>query len=242
MQRAINRRCMRVLRVRSTEYSVLCTSDVPGTQLFRRKRRRAAEVRASAAPAAAGNQKVARGTRCPTILCEQPGVRLTLGPSLTLRVGCGTVPRVGVRANSSVLRTPHAVAAVVAEVAVAVADGDGAAVVAAGGVELEAGELVAADGRGRCRRSCMATPARSSRRVVCACACAVDVAVACASRVAVGFELVLAWLSACLGQCCRRAAGSAGPFLAGSLPAGLHGGGPTPLSRRLLRRGLWARR
>ena len=44
------------------------------------------------------------------------------------------------------LRTPHAVAAVVAEVAVAVADGDGAAVVAAGGVELEAGELVAADG------------------------------------------------------------------------------------------------
>src|SRR5262245_45254831 len=45
------------------------------------------------------------------------------------------------------LRAAHAVAAVVAEVAVAVADGDGAAVVAAGGVELEAGELVAADVR-----------------------------------------------------------------------------------------------
>jgi hypothetical protein len=44
------------------------------------------------------------------------------------------------------LGTPHAVAAVVAEVAVAVADGDGAAVVTTGGVELEAGELLAADG------------------------------------------------------------------------------------------------
>ena len=44
------------------------------------------------------------------------------------------------------LRAPHAVAAVVAEVAVAVPHGDGAAVVAAGGVELEAGELLAADG------------------------------------------------------------------------------------------------
>src|SRR4029079_14030245 len=41
------------------------------------------------------------------------------------------------------LRAPHAVPAVVAEVAVAVADGDGAAVVATGGVELEASELVA---------------------------------------------------------------------------------------------------
>src|SRR5947208_1747862 len=49
--------------------------------------------------------------------------------------------------RSLTLRTPHAVAAVVAQVAVAVADGDGAAVVAAWGVELEAGELVAADGR-----------------------------------------------------------------------------------------------
>ena len=39
------------------------------------------------------------------------------------------------------LRTTHAIAAVVAEVAVAVADGDAAAVVAAGGVALEAGEL-----------------------------------------------------------------------------------------------------
>lgn len=33
-----------------------------------------------------------------------------------------------------------------AQITVAVSDGDGAAVVAAGGVELEAGELVAADG------------------------------------------------------------------------------------------------
>jgi hypothetical protein len=41
------------------------------------------------------------------------------------------------------LRTLHAVAAVVAKVAVAVADGDGAAVVATGGVELETGELLA---------------------------------------------------------------------------------------------------
>ena len=44
------------------------------------------------------------------------------------------------------LGAAHAVAAVVAEVAVAVADGDGAAVVATGGVELEAGELLGADG------------------------------------------------------------------------------------------------
>ena len=44
------------------------------------------------------------------------------------------------------LRAPHAVATVVAEVAVAVANGDGAAVVATGGVELEAGELLAAGG------------------------------------------------------------------------------------------------
>src|SRR5437016_613614 len=42
-------------------------------------------------------------------------------------------------------RTPHAVPAVVAKVAVAVADGDGAAVVAGGGVELEARELIAAE-------------------------------------------------------------------------------------------------
>src|SRR5262245_15198433 len=45
------------------------------------------------------------------------------------------------------LGAAHAVAAVVAEVAVAVADGDGAAVVAGGGVELEAGELLAPHGR-----------------------------------------------------------------------------------------------
>ena len=39
------------------------------------------------------------------------------------------------------LRTPHAVPAVVAEVAVAVPHGDGAAVIATGGIQLEAGEL-----------------------------------------------------------------------------------------------------
>ena len=44
-------------------------------------------------------------------------------------------------------RTAHAVAAVVAEVAVAVADGDGAAVVAGRGVELEVGKLQTADVR-----------------------------------------------------------------------------------------------
>jgi hypothetical protein len=44
------------------------------------------------------------------------------------------------------LRTAHALAAVVAEVAVAGADGDGTAGVATGGVELEAGELAALDG------------------------------------------------------------------------------------------------
>jgi hypothetical protein len=45
------------------------------------------------------------------------------------------------------LRATHAIAAVVAEVAVAVSYGDRAAVVAAGGVELEAGELLVADCR-----------------------------------------------------------------------------------------------
>jgi hypothetical protein len=47
------------------------------------------------------------------------------------------------------LRTPHTVPAVVAQIAVAVADGDGTAVVTTGGVELEAGELVAADSGGK---------------------------------------------------------------------------------------------
>ena len=45
------------------------------------------------------------------------------------------------------LRTSHRTAAVVAEVAIAVADGDGAAVVAGWGVGLEVGELFAAGGR-----------------------------------------------------------------------------------------------
>ena len=49
-------------------------------------------------------------------------------------------------ARLNVLRTAHAAAAVVAEVAVAVADGDGAAVVAGRGVRLEVGELFAAGG------------------------------------------------------------------------------------------------
>lgn len=44
------------------------------------------------------------------------------------------------------LRTPHAISAVVAEIAVAGADGDGAAVVAGGGVELEQRELLALRG------------------------------------------------------------------------------------------------
>ena len=44
------------------------------------------------------------------------------------------------------LRTAHAVAAVVAQVAVAIADGDCPAVIAARGVELELGELVVAAG------------------------------------------------------------------------------------------------
>jgi len=47
---------------------------------------------------------------------------------------------------TDLLRTPHTVPAVVTQVAVAVADGDGAAVVARRGIELEAGELIAADG------------------------------------------------------------------------------------------------
>src|SRR5262245_50543908 len=50
------------------------------------------------------------------------------------------------RATNENLGAPHALAAVVAKVAVAAADGDGAAAVATGGVELEAGELGALDG------------------------------------------------------------------------------------------------
>jgi hypothetical protein len=46
--------------------------------------------------------------------------------------------------HSELSRTSHAVAAVVAQVTVAVADGDGAAVIATGGVELETGELLLA--------------------------------------------------------------------------------------------------
>ena len=42
------------------------------------------------------------------------------------------------------LRATHAIAAVVTEIAVSVANGDGAAVVAAGSVALEASELIAA--------------------------------------------------------------------------------------------------
>ena len=45
------------------------------------------------------------------------------------------------------LRTAHRVSAVVAQVTIAVANGDGAAVVAARGVELEAGELFFAGSR-----------------------------------------------------------------------------------------------
>ena len=44
------------------------------------------------------------------------------------------------------LAAAHAISAVVAELAVAVADGDGTAVVAGWGVLLEGGELFAADG------------------------------------------------------------------------------------------------
>ena len=50
------------------------------------------------------------------------------------------------------LATPHAVAAIVAQVAVAVADSDGATVVTGGRVRLEFGELLAADLRAvRCQ-------------------------------------------------------------------------------------------
>jgi len=51
------------------------------------------------------------------------------------------------------LRTPHTVAAVVAEVAIAVAHGNGAAVVATGGIGLEGGELFVAGRRADCTLS-----------------------------------------------------------------------------------------
>ena len=55
--------------------------------------------------------------------------------------------RLAQRGGGAPLGTAHAVAAVVAEVAVAVADGDGSAVVAGRGIGLEVGKLAAADGR-----------------------------------------------------------------------------------------------
>ena len=60
------------------------------------------------------------------------------------RVGCTDALRCASRLND--LGATHAAAAVVAEVAVAGADGDAAAVVAGWGVGLEVGELLAAGG------------------------------------------------------------------------------------------------
>ena len=54
---------------------------------------------------------------------------------------------VGMESQPTDLRTAHAGSTVVAEVAVAVADGDRSATVAGGGVALETGELLAANGR-----------------------------------------------------------------------------------------------
>src|SRR5262245_54703523 len=81
----------------------------------------------------------ARGTHSRTLRFEQPNVRVMSHERLH---------------NSPLVthhfsRTPHAVAAVVAQVAVAGTHGDRAATVAHRGIDLEAGELLAATGHAR---------------------------------------------------------------------------------------------
>ena len=154
-------------------------------------------------------------------------------------IGCasslfpGAAPRAVISrpfgAVAASLRTSHAVAAVVAEVAVAVADGDRAAVVATGGVGLERGELLAAERGGRRRRR---SPAGRAPRWPRPPAPPRAVAARAVGRAAV---------RRCPRPCGRRWSRRLGRSWPRGRPAGLRGGGP-PLCVSVSRFVLAARR